>query len=271
MANLPDLDTGSIGYIAYYNVIDSTPVDNIDPSEAATDGSIQSITTYDNGIQIDEYGLSNGRVAQARVKDDGWFIVYLDRTENTEVQVGDMGRSGDNKIYNNYDIIPGWNNGSSGNIGNKNAFEGAIDSMTDELSNSATINNNFDTSDIGLYHYKYDNASATTQLGCNGSIDFSFQGSGCEFDYIIESGTDLLHGTACAATEVIDTLGSFSTWVGVDSNDRRLLANGSSPGAQIGSINIEDEGYSSANTSYSTSVGLSRNADGTVNILAIWT
>lgn len=154
MANLPDLDTGSIGMIAYWNAIDQGGASGISPDEVLSDGSIPSYTIYDNGVE-GQYNLTTGRQATFRVKNDGWMVVYLDRTEKYAVN-----RSNVADCRGPWDVANAWTSGTS-EI-EQSTLERAINSLQANLSNSGSIT--YNTTDVGLYDYAHPNVSTVTVL-----------------------------------------------------------------------------------------------------------
>lgn len=60
MANLPDLNKSDIGIVAYWNGIDNTAASDISPAEVLTEGTIQSYSQYDNGVEGEVQVSYNG-------------------------------------------------------------------------------------------------------------------------------------------------------------------------------------------------------------------
>jgi hypothetical protein len=158
MSKLPDIDPDSTGLIAFWNAIDQSTEDSIDPSEVTSDGNVQSQTLYDNGVE-GEYQLKNarGNTATYRVKTDGWFVVYLD-SESDDVYGKD-----NNSVTGQFDIVEDWGVNSDPQSG-RNNLEIAINNLASELSNWATISNYYNSSDVGLYSFDWENASGVTIL-----------------------------------------------------------------------------------------------------------
>lgn len=161
MSDLPDLDTSQVSYISYWNVIDDGGVSSFDPSDVLTDGNIQEYTLYDNGIHIDRYS-TGWREIQARVKSDGWFIAYLDRTNDPE-----------NEEIGPWEILDLSSNPDPSRL----ATETTIQSLQSNLSNSGNVTFNY--SDVSLYNYEYPDASNLTiffkaNFGPSESNEFSY-------------------------------------------------------------------------------------------------
>lgn len=143
MAELPDINTSEVSFIAFWNAIDSGGVSSIEPEDALTDGSIQNYTLYDNGWEGD-YSLENGRTAKVRIKSDGWLVAYLDRTEYYDQSASRPDVNGP------WDAFE-WNvSGDTFDITN-NSLERAIASLQGQLSNSGDIG--YVSGDVGLYDY----------------------------------------------------------------------------------------------------------------------
>lgn len=172
MATLPDVDTDDISLLAYWNAIDQGDADSIDPEDALDDGDIGEYTLYDNGWE-GEYTLTTGREATARVKSDGWFVVYIDDTEDYGANEGDA-----SNIRGPWDIANNWTSSSSASSLGDNSFKQAIGSLQGELDNSDDIN--FDGDDVGIYDYSV-GATTLTLLSAHDKAD-SFDSS-IEKDY----------------------------------------------------------------------------------------
>lgn len=158
MAELPDLDTTQVGFMAYWNAIDSGGVGSIDAEEALTDGNITSYTLYDNGFTA-EYGQTSGntssdgidnnfRSLNVRVKNDGWIVAYIDPSltlgvpatgwfdfiVDTQRDVMDAARE------NNFTISP-------------DILSQAVERLASNLSNYGSMTFNY--SDVGFYSYLF--------------------------------------------------------------------------------------------------------------------
>jgi len=162
MATLPDLNTGSIGFIAYWNVEDQGGLDGSqwDVDEVLSDGRINNYTLYDNGVE-GSYTFPNGRDGSFRVKNDGWFITYIDRSNPGE---GATATQNPDNARGEWDIAHDWT--STGTISgvNSNTMARGINSLQNNLVNSNGIT--FNWGDVGLYHYGYaaDGATNVTLL-----------------------------------------------------------------------------------------------------------
>lgn len=183
MSDLPDLDTTSIGPIAYWNVLDQGGLGDIDPTEVTSASGVTSYTLYDNGVE-GEFNLGyNSRInktAKFRVKNDGWFIVWLPNGANFGTRTTTLS-SGHWNIA--YDWV-----GSATDINgiNQNSLERALHDLFLELSNSGTAN--YYSSDVGLFAYDYDTATNATVLYAQQlSKDFSsgnyFSSQSADFQY----------------------------------------------------------------------------------------
>ena len=202
MSDLPDIDTSDVSYLAYYNAIDQGGPDatEVNPEEALTDGSIESYTLYDNGIVAD-YELSTGRIATARIKTDGWIVVYLDRTADYDQETDEL-----QFIRGPWDFINTWtNDGSNGDIEN-NTLERAINSLVSNLENSGDID--YHWTDVGIYNYEYTSATDVTLLS------YGEDTSDDEVTFLYTDGTTLYNADLTAAID--DSGGAEVTWVEED-------------------------------------------------------
>jgi len=177
MASLPDLDTNNISFISYWNAIDSGGLADISPEEVLSDNNIQEYTLYDNGVE-GTYRILTGRDVGFRVKNDGWFAVYIDRTERFKLNVGFSDTPAPNSelvdIRGPWDIANDWtitNDATTDVV--QNALERAINSLQSQLSNSGSVN--YDVPDVGLYNYEYPDATTLTNLtAAQRNIDLGF-------------------------------------------------------------------------------------------------
>lgn len=177
MADLPDLDTTAISFVAFWNAIDQGGVDAIDPEDCLSDGAIQEYTLYDNGWE-GEYTLpGTGNDATVRVKSDGWFVAYLDRTEVYTQTVGDP-----SNIPGPWDVLFDWTNPSStvSDLEN-NTLERSINALAQELDNWDDIL--YVDSDVGLYDYWVSDADEYVLF----SDHINDQGSTVELGFLYSS------------------------------------------------------------------------------------
>lgn len=153
MADLPDLDTTNITYLAYWNAIDQGNLLDIDPTEVVSYGAVTDYSIYDNGVQgiLDlSQLLSNGTgTGGFRVKEDGWFVAWL--TSNATTGFLDQSSVVEQT---NADIMYDWTSPGSGADPTQNTAERAINGLMLELSNSSGVT--YNSGDVGLYAYHED-------------------------------------------------------------------------------------------------------------------
>lgn len=159
---LPALDTTQISWIGYWNFLDHGGT-SIDPVEASSAFNIYD--EYSNGIQGDVsvgYGTkTNNRTFHARVKDDGWMVAWLDRTENTDTfDKNSTGPEGP------YDMIDDW---TDWGYLNPNKLSQVISSLHQALSNTAEAT--FNHGDVGLYNYMRSGATTVTATWSDDDYD----------------------------------------------------------------------------------------------------
>jgi len=166
MAELPDIDTTQVGLLSYWNALDHG-VSSIDPSEVLTESTIKSYDQYDNGVEgVLTLSYASGD-AQFRVKTDGWFVVWIDRTKQ-------FGTSSPGRGFR--DVIR-WKHDSTPNPSlPRTTFSEAMNRLHAELSNSSSIT--FNHSDTGIYCYEYTGATTLTladeqDYNMNGEISYS--------------------------------------------------------------------------------------------------
>ena len=174
MASLPNLDTDGIGMIGFWNFLDYSTDTELDPTEALSDDSVASWEAYDNGVQGEYDTGESGRHLQFRIKADGWFIAWYDRTHEWE-NSSTLGRY----AYGYWNILINNNHRDSGtSLLPDNTFRLCFDDLKDNLSNGATATLN--AADMGLYCYEYPTAntiSSATEAGrnteLNGALSYS--------------------------------------------------------------------------------------------------
>lgn len=220
MPDLPDLDTTGVSFIAYWNAVSQGGIAeaDMDAEDVLSDGNINSQTLYDNGVIV-EYNLLGGypegggnggtREATMRVKNDGWFVAYIDRTEDFGIQTGQA-----DTIRGPWDIMNAWTGTSTSTIVN-NALERAINSLQGQLSASPT----YQTSDVGLYNYEHPNADFASM--------FSAEGGPKTSAFLYTSATNVLWAVATGSAEQ-DFSSRFVYW-DRGGADEILLGGGGNP------------------------------------------
>jgi len=164
MADLPDLDTTSIGFCAYWNAIDQGGVGTIDPEEVLSDRRINNYTLYDNGWEAESYTSITGREIKMRAKSDGWFVAYMDRSENYATRVNHP-----DSVRGPWDISNDWTDRNNSSYVS-NALSEAIRSAASYLSNWNSIT--FNHSDVGLYNFEYSTATGITGMSSATNTDY---------------------------------------------------------------------------------------------------
>jgi len=156
MAELPDLDTTSIGHIAYWNAIDQGTLADVAPDEVLSAAAVQNSTFYDNGVE-GTFQTLTGRNCTFRVKNDGWFVAWFDRTTTYQNTDGSS-----TEIAGRHDLANNWTGYGGNSDLTQNSLERAIHTLWNELSNSNNVQ--YTASDTGLYNYEFPDATTTTLL-----------------------------------------------------------------------------------------------------------
>lgn len=202
MADLPDIDTTQVSFIAFWNAIDQGGVSDIDPSEVTSEGNIATHTVHDNGIE-GTYNSLTGRTINFRVKEDGWLVAWTDRTEDFALEQ----QSPDN-VRGIWDLINDWTDPTAEGAIDTNTLERAIESLADEFSNFGSMT--YNTADVGLYNYAYADATTVSHLS-----DARSSSGGGSHDVTVEfsytSSTNLLFAAAIGAIDAHAESGGFST------------------------------------------------------------
>ena len=156
MSPLPDLDTMAIGPIVFWNFLDNSSDAELDPTEVLDHGDINSWETYDNGVEGTMWNPTSNRNCNFRVKADGWFITWFDRT-NEYIQHTGTGNPPSgywDVLYNLRSHGGGTNPLPDTTLGER------INSLRQRLSNSSSAT--FSHSDTGMYCYEFPNANTFT-------------------------------------------------------------------------------------------------------------
>lgn len=186
MANIPDLDTANISFVAYWNAIDDGGVSSIDPEGALSSNNISSYELYDNGVEgkyqkgfpVDTFDndMSTTDRVNFRVKSDGWIVTWLDRTEEYGANtLYDVNNGEWDPLHGPWDIIYNWHNTETVGQFSPNRLELAIQDLQSQLSKSDGIS--FNLSDVGLYNYEYPDATTTSWFGLFQSLNNDTQNS----------------------------------------------------------------------------------------------
>lgn len=176
---LPDINTDEVGWIAFWNHLDNG-ASNINPQTAGS--ALDGYDEYSNGIEgykTVTYQWKTDRQVRARVKDDGWLVVWFDRAEQENL---DQGKNADN-VDGPWDIFTDWSYGDRDNE-MLNGWDGSGDNALLDL--LANLHSALDTSggatfsrgDVGHYHYLAPGATTLTALhnynrGTHGTYDFT--------------------------------------------------------------------------------------------------
>jgi hypothetical protein len=158
MSTLPDLSTQDPGLVAFWNAIEQSTEDSINPADVTSDGNVLTQTIYDNGIE-GEYDIphnTGGHNCYYRVKTDGWIIVYLESEDQAN-----YGKNNSN-THGQFDVVDKWSDVNNNSTPGRNWLEISVESLGSELSNWSTISNYYNTSDVGIYSFDWPNANGVT-------------------------------------------------------------------------------------------------------------
>jgi len=153
MSNLPDLNKSQVSFIAYWNAIDQGGDTDISPSNVANASRVNSMTTYDNGVE-GKYEIEPTREANFRVKDDGWMLVWLDQTAEF-----DTFRNA--HIPGPWDIHRHWNKEIQYGNNNTSMVESSLERALNELRKQLDSSDvhQYSPGDVGLYNYQHPDAT----------------------------------------------------------------------------------------------------------------
>lgn len=273
MANLSDLDTSNIGWIAYWNATEHG-VTEINPTEVLANPNVQSYTQYDNGVEgvIRMTRADGGYVdVNFRVKGDGWFITWLPRYTAPETDIIDVLNNWNNASDPNgyYNLIWDWTQETANISTTQTLLERAIQSLASYLSNWSAIT--YAETDVGHYNYDFGNATAVfldseqesaanTILYFDGGISFT-------------SGVSLYYARAVACTKAKSAAtgqGASESFEGVTI----ISPYENSAARHLGSINILPK-LSSAGVFYSNGGDVHSNSsanpvNGKISHIVLW-
>lgn len=204
MSDLPDINTSNVGFLAFWNALDDGQVSDIDPDEVTNSGRVSNAVFYDNGLTFDyQIPLQNqDRTVSGRCKEDGWLVIYMDRTLEIDRNVN----------YTNtlpqgpYDLMDNWqqvdtrdNQDEPNSSVITNNLARGINHLQGQFSNSANISFNY--SDVGLYNYNHTGATTTTCFSVA-----TWGGTGGTFEFSYTASTDLYEVLATGACTSDDNL-----------------------------------------------------------------
>lgn len=169
---LPDLDTSTIGYIAYYNIVEQGGLSqDFDISEILDAGSVTSQTLYDNGVE-GVYNGYNGSDINIRGKQDGWILAWYPSgygEDSGDVPDWSEGLNSASDVQGRWDLANGWADYDAGSTNlTQNSLERCIQDLQSQLSNSAGIT--YNPGDVGLYNYSYPDATTVLQTHVQRSV-----------------------------------------------------------------------------------------------------
>lgn len=229
MAILPDLDPNEIGVIAFWNCHDHRVAGSdavIDPTDVL--GVLKSYTLYDNGvdgtIEYDPRADFNPRTVNVRVKNDGWIIAWIDRTNEYQLNVS----PGDFVAVGYYDLLYSWKDRNANIAEDTNLLLEVINYIYNQLSNKDEFQ--FIKSDVGIYCYEYSDVNTITfaSVVCRGGYE------GTRYlKWVITSGTILRYITLTGSS----TRGGSGA-ANVKYRDGTVLAKGVGAGV----LNLLDKG-----------------------------
>jgi hypothetical protein len=259
MANLPDLDTTQVGFIAYWNALDDGGVAAIDPEEMLDDSNINSYTLYDNGFVASYSNPVNSLPVTVRAKTDGWITVHTDSGGNFNASgERDPGRSFlDCSGW--WNIATGPNRSTGGASLTNHVLRQSIGRLQGFLTNSGSIT--YNSGDVGLYHYEFPDATNTTLAYVDQNGDNSSSGG---ISYTSTTTIDAVAAFGYAnSKEFIDQ--ALSSFEGVELADAY-------EGTVFGSLDaVENNLVGSSGTEYTlTASGGGQDADSYTAVVALW-
>lgn len=219
--SLPDIDTTSVSFIAYWNILeqganDSGP-DTWDPSSVTTYGAVNSYSSYSNGVE-GSLSLGSGRNATFRTKDDGWMVVYLDRYEDEFIEGGIPQGPWD---FSEHHLDDAYNHAMNSDAKhaqatlNEDSHTIALKGLYDNSDISGDANVTWDATQVGFYNYWHTGTNVTV-MGSRAYKDFTGSSTGTVDDSPTLEFADgtTVHYHAIAATAAADNHGGYKSTVG---------------------------------------------------------
>lgn len=203
MATLPDLDTASVGTIAYYNLVDDAgfPTD-FDPTDVTSDGDIIQYTIYDNGLD-GTYDSPTGREVNFRVKSDGWYMVWIDRTNTYERNGADP-----DEVRGRWDFAQDWTTSNSNSDFVNNTLERVINSLANQSDHYD--GEMYDATQVSYYDYEHSDAAGIT--GFSGTS----YGNSDTYGLVFTDGTEIYEYSLAASVQVDSGDGGTCWFEGVE-------------------------------------------------------
>lgn len=266
MATLPDINTDEVSFLAYWNAIDQGGVDSIGPEETLEDSDIVDYTLYDNGWE-GKYSLYDGREASVRVKNDGWFVVYIDDSESFDENVTD-----NDLIRGPWDIIYNWTQESSTGDMTNGALFRVIESLQSYLSADPT----YDSSKVGLYNYDFGSATTVTHLSASDKVS-NLEGETYSYGFSYTSETEISYAVATGSGDK-DFVDSSSDDYGQVIFEDYTYLDASEEGSPVRSVYdvLDEHGIPDSGTEYTIENGHSYgrdsadNVNASHNLLVVW-
>jgi len=186
-SNPSDIDTTTVGIIAFWNGIDQGGAnsDNFDPEDITGMSQVNSYELYDNAVDVTDYQPSNAthRTFRARVKSDGWIVAWMN-TDNVFATESDKSNT-----YGYWDMSASYYRKKAKSIDN-NTLWNVVNNIRGAMSASMSISK----SEVGYYYYPDENATNFTLMNLGDNDNDGATNATPEFSYT--ASTTLYHLSA---------------------------------------------------------------------------
>jgi hypothetical protein len=192
MADLPNINTADVGIIAFWNAEDHKTAGVVDPLDCT--GVFDSYDVYDNGL--DGYiTLGSGRNFNCRVKNDGWCVAWIDRTNTFAYPANVAADFGESGYKGYYDILWNWIPPNANTSATLTTLSYIISLLEAALETSGNFT--FAAADVGHYCYEFPAANVLTTLSSQYDT-----GGGHKYSYIqYTAGTTLHYAAVCGTRD----------------------------------------------------------------------
>jgi hypothetical protein len=180
MSDVPELDTTSISWFAYYDVVSETDATQIYPQDMTNADSVINNEQYDNGSVLTYTADQVGREITIRATKDGPVTAHMNLKENYQKLLNPSVNNPEANINGIHDLFE-WNSlGNTVSLTSGCVLERAIREVLQQLRNwSSDLSSDYNASDINYHNYEYGpgNISVFSETKDSGEFGITFSGA----------------------------------------------------------------------------------------------